>query len=74
MKKTQYKVAVSVTVHQGADMTMKRRKAVCEWLRTLADDLQREPEYFAKTFRAQYLFSLNGEAHWRRSSQLEEGE
>ena len=59
MKKTQDKVAASVTVYQVADMTTKGRKAVCGWLRKLADDLQREPESFAKTFRARYLYSPN---------------
>lgn len=59
MKKTTDKVAASVTVYQVADMTTKGRKAVCGWLRKLADDLQREPESFAKTFRARYLYSPN---------------
>ena len=59
MTKTQDKVAASVTVYRVADMTKKGRKEVCGWLRKLADDLQREPESFAKTFRAQYLYSPN---------------
>ena len=59
MKKTQDKVAASVTVYQVADMTTKGRAEVCGWLRKLADDLQREPESFAKTFRARYLYSPN---------------
>ena len=41
MKKTTDKVAASVTVYQVADMTTKGRKAVCGWLRKLADDLSR---------------------------------
>jgi hypothetical protein len=59
MKKTQDKVAASVTVYQVADMTDKGRKEVCDWLRKLARDLQREPESFAKTFRARYLYTAN---------------
>ena len=62
MKKTQDKAAASVTVYQVANMTTKGRKAVCGWLRKLADDLQREPESFAKTFRARYLYSPNAQA------------
>ena len=53
------KVAASVTVHQVADMTDKGRKAVCDWLRKLARDLQREPDAFSKTFRARYLYTDN---------------
>jgi hypothetical protein len=52
-------VAASVTVYRVADMTTKGRKEVCGWLRKLADDLQREPESFAKTFRARYLYPSN---------------
>jgi hypothetical protein len=40
-------------------MTDKGRKEVCDWLRKLARDLQREPESFAKTFRARYLYTAN---------------
>jgi hypothetical protein len=40
-------------------MTTRGRKAVCGWLRKLADDLQNEPEAFAKTFRARYLYPAN---------------
>ena len=58
-------VAASVTVYRVADMTTKGRKEVCGWLRKLADDLQREPESFAKTFRARYLYPANAEAHGR---------
>ena len=56
MKKTRDKVAASVTVYQVEDMTDKGCKEVCDWLRKLARDLQREPESFAKTFRARYLY------------------
>ena len=58
-KKEKYAVAVSVTVYRGDDMTTRGRKAVCVWLRKLADDLQNEPESFAKTFRARYLYPAN---------------
>jgi hypothetical protein len=51
-------VAASVTVYRVADMTAKGRKEVCGWLRKLADDLQREPESFAKTFRARYWYEV----------------
>jgi hypothetical protein len=53
------KVAASVTVYQVADMTDKGHKAVCDWLRKLAKDLQREPDAFSKTFRARYLYTDN---------------
>lgn len=59
MKKQGDKVAASLTVYQVADMTDKGRKEVCDWLRKLARDLQREPETFAKTFRARYLYPAN---------------
>ena len=52
-------VAASVTVYRVGDMTTRGRKAVCGWLRKLADDLQNEPEAFAKTFRARYLYPAN---------------
>ena len=71
MKKTQDKVAASVTVYRVGDMTTRGRKAVCGWLRKLADDLQNEPEAFAKTFRTRYLYSPNAEAHGRRSSTVQ---
>ena len=53
------KVAASVTVYGVGDMTTRGRKAVCGWLRKLADELQNEPEAFAKTFRARYLYPAN---------------
>ena len=59
MKNEKHAVAVSVTVYRGCDMTTRGRKAVCVWLRKLADDLQNEPESFAKTFRARYLYPVN---------------
>lgn len=55
MKKEKSVVAASVMVYRVDDMTARGRKAVCGWLRKLADDLQDEPEAFAKTFRARYL-------------------
>ena len=62
MKNEKQAVAASVTVYRVADMTTKGRKAVCGWLRKLADDLQNEPETFAKTFRARYLYLANVQA------------
>lgn len=59
MKNEKQNVAASVTVYRVGDMSMKGRKAVCDWLRKLADDLQNEPEAFAKTFRARYLYPAN---------------
>jgi hypothetical protein len=59
MKNQGDKVAASVTVYRVGDMTTRGRKAVCGWLRKLADDLQNEPEAFAKTFRARYLYPAN---------------
>jgi len=51
------KVAASLTVYRIADMTPKGRKAICSWLRKLAADIQKEPESFAKMFRARYLYN-----------------
>ncbi len=62
------RVAASVTVYRAADMTAKGRKAVCGWLRKLADDLQNEPEAFAKTFRARYLYPANAAPQTRREA------
>ena len=65
-----------MTVYRVADMTKKGRKEVCGWLRKLADDLQREPESFAKTFRARYLYSpnkINGHASHSTESDRWEG-
>jgi hypothetical protein len=45
-----------VNVYRVADMTKKGRKAVCGWLRKLANDLEKEPDAFAKRFRARYLY------------------
>lgn len=59
MKNQGDKVAASVTVYRVGDMTTRGRKAVCGWLRKLADDLQNEPEAFAKTFSARYLYPAN---------------
>lgn len=52
-------VAASVTVYRVDGMTTRGRKAVCGWLRKLADDLYTEPEAFAETFRARYLYSAD---------------
>ena len=62
-KRDKQAVAASVTVYRVGDMTTKGRKAVCGWLRKLADDLQNEPDAFAKTFRARYMYSANTERH-----------
>ena len=71
MKKIQVKVAASVTVYQVADMTDKGRKEVCDWLRKLAGVLQREPESFAKTFRARYLYTANNSMSGRHGPDKE---
>lgn len=62
-KRDKQAVAASVTVYRVGDMTTKGRKAVCGWLRKLADDLQNEPDAFAKTFRARYMYSANPGVH-----------
>ncbi len=51
------KVAASVTVYRVAEMTTMGRKEVCGWLRKLSYDLLYQPEAFAKTFRARYMYS-----------------
>lgn len=71
MKKTQDKIAASVTVYKVADMTDKRRKEVCDWLRKLARDIKREPETFAKTFRARF-FTANDTLHGSPEAQRKE--
>lgn len=57
MKRKGYKVAASVTVYRISDMTKKGRREICAWLYKLADDIQAEPDSFAKTFRARYHYS-----------------
>lgn len=59
MNDKQTKVAASVTVYGVPDMTDKGRKDVCDWLRKLARDIQREPNALAKKFRARYLYPAN---------------
>ena len=66
------RVAASVTVYRVGDMTTRGRKAVCGWLRKLADDLQNEPEAFAKTFRARYLYPANATLHLPTEAQRKE--
>ena len=56
--KVKTKVAASVMVYGVAEMTPKGRREVCNWLRRLAGDLQREPDTFAKTFRARYWYEV----------------
>ena len=41
MNETKDRVAASLTIYRVADMTAKGRKAVCKWLRKVADDLGR---------------------------------
>lgn len=57
MKKQEFGVAASVTVHRVSKMSRTGRRKVCEWLRKLADDLQNEPDAFAKRFRARYHYA-----------------
>lgn len=57
MTKGKCKVAASVWVYRVGDMNDKGRKAICTWLRKLADDLQNKPEAFGYTFRARYLYA-----------------
>lgn len=55
MKDGKQMVTATVKVRGISDMTTARRKRVCDWLRKLADDIQREPEAFARTFVARYM-------------------
>jgi hypothetical protein len=73
MKNEKQAVAASVTVYRVGDMTAKGRKAVCGWLRKLADDLQNEPEAFAKTFRARYMYPANAAVEARRNAVASDG-
>ena len=63
-------VAASVTVYSVGDMTTQKRKTICDWLRKLADDLQHEPEAFAKTFRARYMYPANASRDLRGGSRV----
>jgi hypothetical protein len=56
-KKVVEKVAASFTVHEVANMTDDGRKDICKWMRRLASSILKEPESFAKTFRARYIYS-----------------
>jgi hypothetical protein len=51
------KVAASVTIHRIPGMTPKGRKEICDWLRMLARNIQRSPDSFAETFRAQWNYA-----------------
>jgi hypothetical protein len=50
------KVAASLTVYRVRDMTARGRRDICAWLLRLAQAIWREPESFAKTFRARYYY------------------
>lgn len=60
MSKQGEREAASVVIHRVADMTAEGRREVCDWLRRLADNLESEPEAFAKTFRGRYLYAPKG--------------
>ena len=50
------KVAASLTIHDIPEMTKKGRYEIANWLISLAIDIQREPEIFAKKFTAKYHY------------------
>lgn len=56
MEKQRDKVAASLSVYEVGDMTDAKRKEVCDWLRKLARDLQRDPKAFSAKFRARFLY------------------
>lgn len=56
--KTKDKVAASLLVRDIPNMTEKGRKAICNWLRRQATNIQLAPSAYGKTFRARYLYSV----------------
>lgn len=59
-------LVASATVHGIPSMTASARRDLCNWLRKLARDIQREPEAYAEKFRARFYLvpgkaALNGE-------------
>jgi len=54
------KAAAILTIHRIPDMTRRGRRRVSDWLRNVARDIEREPEAYAKTFRARYLYTKKG--------------
>lgn len=48
-------VAAKVTIHRAADMTEEGRKAVADWLRQRADDLEENGHDYSPKFTGRYI-------------------
>lgn len=52
----QHKTAGSIRLHSAGKWSEQGRKEVAEWLRTQADELEREGDQYADTFLARRLY------------------
>lgn len=48
------KVAAYITIRRAADMTMRGRKRVADWLRRAADDLEKSGHEYSARFVNRY--------------------
>lgn len=48
-------VAAKVTIHRASDMTEEGRKAIGDWLRKMADDLEESGHDYASCFTGRYV-------------------
>lgn len=55
--KKQVGCAAVLTIHRIPQMSNQGRRNICNWLRKLAKDIDKEPEIFSNTFRARYLYN-----------------
>ena len=50
------KSAAVLTIKDASDMTKKGRRAIANWLRDRANDLEEYGDQLSKTFRARYIY------------------
>lgn len=50
------KVAASVHVYRGADMTKRGRRSIAAWIRRQATFLEHHGQELAPSYRARYLY------------------
>jgi hypothetical protein len=50
------KAAAVLTIHRGSKMTKSGRRAIAQWLRRQARDLERLGKHYSGTMRARYLY------------------
>ena len=48
-------VAAKVTIHRAGDMTEEGRKAIADWLRQMAEQLEEEGHNYAPRFNGRYI-------------------